>query len=73
MNIVEEDCQVTLVNVNNRLPHKPNITEQTFSRILDGNLITLKLSKSITINWNHEEVKIQRYDFANWMMETGMG
>lgn len=77
LKIVEEDCQVTLVNVNNRLrqrlPHKPHLTEQTVSRILDGNLITLKISKSVTVNWNHEEVKIQRQDFANWMMESGMG
>ncbi|PAA51580.1 hypothetical protein BOX15_Mlig002000g2 [Macrostomum lignano] len=48
-------------------------TIQTISRALDGQLITVKLLRTIPNAWNADRIKHERREFAKWLMTEGMG
>ena len=45
---------------------------QTMSRVLDGQLITLKISRTVTDQWNTQRTKELRQSYAQWMMSEGL-
>lgn len=49
-----------------QLPHV-----STISRALDKQLVTLKLARQITFDWNDPVVKAARCEYAQWMMNEG--
>ena len=49
-----------------------NISTTTIMRRLDGKLITLKLTRTVPFEWNSEDVKNERHEYAQWMMNTGV-
>ena len=53
-------------------PHNEAICVQTISRVLDGQLITLKKLQSTPIQWNTIEVKASRRGFVEWLVNEGM-
>ena len=72
---VEEKPTATLEEMRARLrlifPLRP-VSTTTIMRHLDGCLITLKLLRTVTFNWNSEEVKEERAHYARWMLSTGV-
>ena len=47
----------------------PDVCEETISRHLDGQLITTKILRMITPDWNRPDVKLLRREYAQWKME----
>ena len=72
---VEEKPTITLnelnTNLQGALPLKPRVTNQMISNALDGSMISLKDVRAIPVNWNIQEVKNQRSEFMNWMLNEG--
>lgn len=72
---VEEKPTATLEEMRTRLllrfPLRP-VSTTTIMRRLDGSLITLKLLRTVTFNWNTNEVKEERLFYARWMMSVGV-
>jgi transposase len=54
------------------LPTKPAVSLNTISRALDGQLITLKDVRTVPFQWNSDEVKRERKDYAQWLLATGV-
>lgn len=52
--------------------HDLSVGISTIARHLDGALITLKLSRAVPFNWSSDLVKVERRDYAEWMMRTGV-
>lgn len=75
LNFVGEKPTATLdemkANLLDAFPLRP-VSVSTIARHLDGCLITLKLLRTVTCNWNTEEVKNERVDYARWMLSTGV-
>ena len=70
--IVNENCQLTLAQINQelrqRLPAKPQIHDRTVARTLDGMLFRVKLSRPLLAERNRPDVIEKRYAYANWFM-----
>ena len=71
---VEEKPTVTLgelrAKLGERFPdHNPS-SIMTISRALDGELLTLKLLRSIPTQWNSEEVKLERKAHVEWLLSN---
>ena len=70
--IVNENCQLTLAQINQelrqRLPAKPQIHDRTVARTLDGMLFRVKLSRPLPAERNRPDVIEKRYAYANWFM-----
>ncbi len=54
------------------LPAKPRVTHQSISKRLDDLMYTLKDLRHVPMQWNTPAVKLQRRDFANWLMGDGL-
>lgn len=76
IDIVEEDCTLTLSAINSelrrRLPRKPNIHDRTVARALDGSLVSLKLTRREPVDRNRPDVIQSRFEYANWFLNTGV-
>ena len=70
--IVNENCQLTLAQINQelrqRLPAKPQIHDRTVARTLGGMLFRVKLSRPLPAERNRPDVIEKRYAYANWFM-----
>ena len=73
---IEEQPTITLNEIRQKLivqyPNWNPCTIQTISRAIDGQLITLKLSRAVPAQWNVPAVKQQRQAYAEWIMAEGM-
>ena len=58
--------------LSNTFPQKPSISPQTISRILDGELISLKDLRSIPPQWNDSTVKDERKQYMEWLTTDGL-
>ena len=69
---VEEKPTITLDELRAKLieqfPEKPMVSRMTISRALDGALYTLKLLRSVPVQWNVEDVKDARKAFVEWLL-----
>lgn len=72
---IEEKPTATLDEMRSLLllkfPSAP-VSTSTIMRHLDGAMITLKLVRTVPMQWNRTEVKEERADFARWMMTEGV-
>jgi transposase len=73
---VEQKPTVTLKELQGSLhvmfPTKPSVSTQTISRFLNGQLITTKLVRTITIQWNAPDVKLDRRNYIHWLTSEAM-
>ncbi|XP_042229780.1 uncharacterized protein LOC121871483 [Homarus americanus] len=53
-------------------PTKPHFSEVTLSRYLEGELISLKMSRDSPAERNSPAVKEARHAYATWMLATGL-
>ncbi|KAG7169799.1 putative DDE superfamily endonuclease domain-containing protein 24 [Homarus americanus] len=53
-------------------PTKPHFSEVTLSRYLEGELISLKMSRDCPTERNSPAVKEARHAYATWMLATGL-
>ncbi|KAG7163762.1 putative DDE superfamily endonuclease domain-containing protein 9 [Homarus americanus] len=53
-------------------PTKPHFSEVTLSRYLEGELISLKMSRDSPTERNSPAVKEARHAYATWMLATGL-
>lgn len=76
VDIVDEDCTLTLHAINQelkrRLPRKPQIHDRTVGRALDGMLVSLKLTRRLPADRNRPDVINSRFEYANWFLNTGV-
>lgn len=74
VSFVERKPTATLEEIKRHVMDTYHITVSTttITRYLDGELITLKLSRSVPFQWNFDAIKIERSDFAHWMMAEGV-
>ena len=49
------------------------MSQSTIIRALDGQLITLKDVRAVPLNWNHDEVKLERKLHFEWLLNDAMG
>ena len=54
------------------MQNKPAVSHQAISKKLDGLLYTVKDIREVPIQWNIPEVKVERRQFANWLMGDGL-
>lgn len=54
------------------LPNKPSVSLNTISRALDGQLISLKDVRTVPFQWNSVEVKVERREYAEWLLSAGV-
>lgn len=77
LRLIEEKPTVTLHEMNARLriqfPDKPQVSHQTISRSLDGEVITVKDVRPSPVQRNTPAVKEERRLFAEWLLADGMG
>ena len=68
--IINENCLLTLTQINRelkrRLPVKPQIHARTVSRALDGMLFRVKLARPFPADRNRPDVLNKRFDYATW-------
>ena len=53
-------------------PRKAHFSEVTLSRALEGELITLKMSRDAPAQRSSPDVKEKRWTYSAWMSETGL-
>ncbi|KAG7170405.1 hypothetical protein Hamer_G027073 [Homarus americanus] len=53
-------------------PTKPHFSEVTLSHYLEGELISLKMSRDAPAERNSPSVKEARHAYATWMLATGL-
>ena len=74
--LIEDKPTISLRELNETLqevfPDKPHVSDSTVKRALDGELITLKLCRTIPQDSNSERVKQVRAEFAHYMYEEGL-
>ena len=74
--IVDDNCKLTLTEINRELrwrpPRKPQIRDCTVGRTLDGMLVSLKLARPPPVDRNHPDVIQRRFEYANWFLNTGV-
>jgi hypothetical protein len=67
---------MTLVEMRTKLqteyPSLTQISLCTLSRALDGQMITLKDVRAVPMQWNTDEVKLERRTYAQWLMNEGV-
>ena len=70
--IINENCLLTLTQINHelrrKLPVKPEIHDRTVSRTLDGMLFRVKLARPLPADRNRPDVLNKRVDYATWFM-----
>lgn len=76
LSIIGEKPTMTLMEMRRKLlsvfPELPaTLSPTTISRALDGSLITLKLMRNVPTEWNSDEVKNERRDYATWYLQEG--
>ena len=76
VSFVEEKPTATLLEMRGHLlqmfPTLPaQLSLTTISRALDGCIFTLTLLRSVPTQWNIEEVKCERAEFASWLLREG--
>jgi transposase len=73
---IEEKPTMTLMEVRTKLqteyPSLTQISLCTISRALDGLMITLKDVRAVPMQWNTDEVKLERRAYAQWLMNEGV-
>lgn len=69
---ISQNSQATLAQIQRHLQQQCGMTLHiaTISRMLDGELISLKLARVIPNGWNSESTKQMRQEFADWMMAS---
>lgn len=75
VNFVESKPTATLEEMRSFLMERHeglSISTTTIMRHLDGALMTLKLCRTVPFQWNSQDVKTERREFAQWMMTTGV-
>ena len=72
VDVISENPLYTLKQINEelqkRLPEKPEISLKTISNCLKGMAYTLKLSRDVPSDRNRLDVKTDRQNYANWLM-----
>ena len=75
VDIVSDNPQATLEEIahgiQQRLGQLVPLSPATVSRILDGQLYTLKIARAIPEAWNSLRTKQLRRDYAEWFMVEG--
>lgn len=73
---IEDQPSSTLKELKSRLeermPQKPIVSLSTIARMLDGQLITVKLLRDIPCQRNRADIKLARQNYANWFLQEGM-
>ena len=68
--IVDDNCMLTLTEINRelrrRLPRKPQIHDRTAGRTLDSMRVSLKLARPLPVDRNRPDVIQSRFEYANW-------
>ncbi|KAG7170623.1 uncharacterized protein LOC121864144 isoform X3 [Homarus americanus] len=74
--LLEANPMMTLTEIKevvmDKFPIKPHFSEVTLSRYLDGELISLKMSRDSPAERNSPTVKEARHAYATWMLATGL-
>ena len=74
--LLGSNCLLTLKELKDTVrsvwPEKPHFSEVTLSRTLDGELISLKLTRDSPSERNSDRVLGMRRDYAQWMLAEGM-
>lgn len=74
--IVQEHVEYTLSQVNEelrlRLPNKPRICDNSIANMLNGQLITLKLTRDVPTQRNSHPVKEARQAHATWLLQNAV-
>ena len=75
-NILDENCMLTLDQINqelrNRCPTKPHVHQRTIAKALDGIMVTVKLARPVPAERNRPDVIDRRHQYANWFMAEGV-
>lgn len=75
-NLIEQKPTITLKEINAQLrihlPGKPYVSHQALSLKLDGLLYTIKDLRTIPIQWNTPERKLERREYADWLLGEGL-
>ena len=74
ISFVEEKPTITLDEMRGKLverfPDAAVPSTMTISRALDGELVSLKLLRSPTTQWNSQEVKRERKEYMEWLLHN---
>lgn len=73
--ILQENPAITLVSIGQelqqRLPHKAEISRTTIARVCDGLLFSIKKLHVAPAERNRSDIKEARRDYARWFLEEG--
>ena len=71
-NIIDENCVLTLRQINGelrrRLPAKSLIYDRTVARDLEGMLFRIKLARPVPADRNRRDTLQRRQEYENWFM-----
>lgn len=74
--IVQDHVEYTLTQINDelgvRLPNKPKVCDNSIANMLNGRLITLKMTRDVPTQRNSQPVKEARQAHATWLLRNAV-